>query len=251
MSVKTAGNIFANDKALIKPEYIKNICRGRREEIMSQDNDKRELLKLKQGLIEKSDTVQMPQNAGEKTKNWLWYHKVILIVGVLVIAVAAVIAAFFYFKPKPDIGIYSLSWYSSTTRRLLESNLPRYCPDFNGDGQYVVTVTQAPDDPALGFIEKYEEIENGTSQIFIGKKEDIEQMSADMTAAGEEEYFADLSEIGAEGYMLEFSASPIGKELKIFSQEIYIAVKNTNDENEQNAVEFVDNIIHNKEVKNS
>ena len=80
------------------------------------DKDRRELLKLKQGLVDEKDSniketgydVRMAQTPGEKTKNFLWYHKVMIVVGILLIALAAVIYAEFFVKKKPDITIYSL-----------------------------------------------------------------------------------------------------------------------------------------------
>ena len=58
------------------------------------DKDRRELLKLKQGLVDEKDSniketgydVRMAQTPGEKTKNFLWYHKVMIVVGILLIA---------------------------------------------------------------------------------------------------------------------------------------------------------------------
>ncbi len=221
---------------------------------MSQDNDKRELLKLKQGLINSSDAVpedgydvQMPATTGEKAKNWLWYHKLMLVVGILLVAVGSVIAALYYFKPKPDIEIYSVTRYSTTTVRLLESNLPRYCEDNNGDGKSTVAVHQGPDETTLSFIEKYQEIENGSSQIFVGKKADLEQVYEDMTQAEGKPFFVEIDTAGADGYLIDFTSTPLGKELKIFSQEIYLAVKKTDDERQEYAEQFVADIISNNE----
>ena len=77
------------------------------------DKDRRELLKLKQGLVDEKDSniketgydVRMAQTPGEKTKNFLWYHKVMIVVGILLIALAAVIYAEFFVKKKPEITL--------------------------------------------------------------------------------------------------------------------------------------------------
>ncbi len=216
---------------------------------MSQDSDKRELLKLKQGIIEQSDTVpedgydvKMPESASEKTKNWFWYHKWILLIGALIIILGAVIASVYFIKPKPDIEIYSVSNYTTTFRRLFETNLPRWCDDVNGDGQSVVTVAQAPDDAALSAIEDYEEMQNGSSFIFIGTKDELKALDTG-------DIFADISEFeNAEDNMLDFTKTAVGKELKIFSNEVYMAIKATGDEREDAARGFLHRIVENKEV---
>ncbi|MCH5325319.1 MAG: hypothetical protein J1E39_08890 [Eubacterium sp.] len=222
---------------------------------MSQDNDKRELLKLKQGLIEESETIKegydvaMPDTASEKAKNWFWYHKTILVIGVLILILAAVIASLYFFKPAADIKMFSLSQYSSTTRRLLESNLPRYCEDYNSDGKSTVTLDQPPNEKVLVGMESTREVINGKSQIFIGTKNDLESLNSDYNAVYGGDLFADLSEFDtADGVVINFAATPMGKELKIYSQEIYMAVRKTDDEKEQQAREFIANIIANREV---
>ena len=80
------------------------------------DKDRRELLKLKQGLVDEKDSniketgydVRMAQTPGEKTKNFLWYHKVMIVVGNLLIALSADIYAEIFLKRKPDYSINSL-----------------------------------------------------------------------------------------------------------------------------------------------
>lgn len=221
---------------------------------MSQDNDKRELLKLKQGIIDKSDIidesgydVNMPSTAGEKTKNWMWYHTGIIILAAVMIGVGIVIYLAFFTSPKPDITIYSAGNYSMTMRNMLEQNMAKYCPDFNGSGETVVTVNQSVKDDMLGNTDLYEEVLNGSSQVFIGKKEQLTALYDDIKKAKGEDLFADLYEItGVDGFLIDIKETSFGKRSQIFSTEIFIAVRKTDDESQRRAEEFVDNLVSGK-----
>lgn len=82
------------------------------------DNNKdvRELLKLKQGLIDEKDSdiqetgydVRMAQTASEKTKNFLWYHKAMIAGGIVLIILAVIIYLAFFVK-KNRISRYTAS----------------------------------------------------------------------------------------------------------------------------------------------
>lgn len=130
------------------------------------DKDRRELLKLKQGLVDEKDSniketgydVRMAQTPGEKTKNFLWYHKVMIVVGILLIALAAVIYAEFFVKKKPDITIYSLGNYAMSVRTGFEEGMSAYTPDFDNNGEHNVTIDQAVPDQYLGDVDLFDQI---------------------------------------------------------------------------------------------
>lgn len=130
------------------------------------DKDRRELLKLKQGLVDEKDSniketgydVRMAQTPGEKTKNFLWYHKVMIVVGILLIALAAVIYAEFFVKKKPDITIYSLGNYAMSIRTGFEEGMSAYTPDFDNNGEHNVTIDQGVPDQYLGDVDLFDQI---------------------------------------------------------------------------------------------
>ena len=107
------------------------------------DNNKdvRELLKLKQGLIDEKDSdiqetgydVRMAQTASEKTKNFLWYHKAMIAGGIVLIILTVIIYLAFFVKKKPDITIYSIGNYAMSVRTNFENTMAQYAPDFDGN----------------------------------------------------------------------------------------------------------------------
>ncbi len=221
---------------------------------MSQDNDKRELLKLRQGIIDKSDAidesgygVNMPSTAGEKAKNWMWYHTGLIILAVVLIGVGIAIYFAFFSRSKSDMTIYSAGSYTMTMRTLLENTMKSYCPDFDGDGETVITIEQSVKDDMLGSTDLYEEVMNGSSQIFIGTKDRLTALYDDVKSATGEELFCDLGALtGTDGYAVDIRETSFGKNAQIFSTEIYIAIRNTDDDSRQHAEEFVGNLISGK-----
>lgn len=220
---------------------------------MADNNDKdvRELLKLKQGLINENDSeiretgydVRMAQTASEKTKNFLWYHKAMIAGGIVLIILAVIIYLVFFVKKKPDITIYSVGNYAMSVRTNFENTMAQYTPDFDGNGERNVTIEQAVPDEFLGDTELFNEIQNGSSQIFIGPEDEMKSVYESFTSVSGEPLFADLSEIiGESGYMTDIRNTAYGKRMQLFSTAIYIAVRRTDDESQEHAMEFVKNL---------
>ncbi len=217
---------------------------------MSGDNDKRELLKLKQGLIDKSDSIDeggydvaMPETAGEKLKNFLWYKKSIIAVAAIILLLGFAVYYFFFVVERADITLYSAGNYTTTMRQLLENNMKNYCTDLNGDGKVKITVSQAGNDPVLGYTDLYNELDNGKAPVIIGTKEKLETLYEDYQIAENREIFADLKEVtGVDGYMINIKQTAFGEKYQIFSTEIYLAVKNTDNDNEQIGKDFLSNL---------
>lgn len=83
------------------------------------------------------------ETAKDKRKNWWFYHKVHVLVGIVA---AVVVGSFIYSmatKVEPDYTIGLLTSYSMPETGLtqLEECITPYADDRNGDGQVVVTVT--------------------------------------------------------------------------------------------------------------
>lgn len=215
------------------------------------DKDRRELLKLKQGLVDEKDSniketgydVRMAQTTGEKTKNFLWYHKFMIVVGILLIALAGVIYAEFFVKKKPDITIYSLGNYAMSIRTGFEEGMSAYAPDFDNNGEHNVTIDQGVPDQYLGDVDLFDQIKNGKCQVFIGKESELKDAYNSFKNAYGQQIFSDLSEItGESGYLINLKNTAYGKRMQIYSTEIYVAVRCTNDESERNAMQFVKNL---------
>ncbi len=217
------------------------------------DNNKdvRELLKLKQGLIDEKDSdiqetgydVRMAQTASEKTKNFLWYHKAMIAGGIVLIILTVIIYLAFFVKKKPDITIYSIGNYAMSVRTNFENTMAQYAPDFDGNGERNITIEQAVPDEFLGDTELFNEIQNGNSQIFIGPEDEIKSVYESFTTVSGEPVFADLGEItGESGYMTDIRNTAYGKRMQLFSIPIYIAVRRTNDESQEHAMEFLKNL---------
>ena len=217
------------------------------------DNNKdvRELLKLKQGLIDEKDSdiqetgydVRMAQTASEKTKNFLWYHEAMIAGGIVLIILAVIIYLAFFVKKKPDITIYSIGNYAMSVRTNFENTMAQYAPDFDGNGERNITIEQAVPDEFLGDTELFNEIQNGNSQIFIGPEDEIKSVYESCTTVFGEPVFAGRGgSTGESGYMTDIRNTAYGKRMQLFSTPIYIAVRRTNDESQEHAMEFLKNL---------
>ena len=80
--------------------------------------------------------------------------------------------------------------------------------------------------------------------MFIGTKEDLQKEYDSFTTAGKEPLFSDLSQLtGEEGYIIDLRQTAYGKSNKLFYTELYAAVRNSNDEKEENGLKFIENLI--------
>lgn len=215
------------------------------------DKDRRELLKLKQGLVDENDSeiretgydVRMAQTASEKTKNFLWYHKVIIVVGILLIILGVIIYFVFFAKKKPDITIYSVGNYAMSIRTSFEDGMSAYASDFDNNGEHNVTIDQSVPDAYLGDVDLFDQIKNGKCQVFIGTESELQSAYESFENAYGDKIFSDLSEItGESGYVINLKNTAYGKRMQIFTTEIFVAVRNTDDESEEQAMQFVKNL---------
>ena len=84
----------------------------------------------------------VPKTAKEKRANWWFYHKVHLLVGVLLVALWAGVIYSLLSRTSPDytIAIVGGSFYSDDMITKMEEQLAPYGEDRNGDGQVQVEV---------------------------------------------------------------------------------------------------------------
>lgn len=82
------------------------------------------------------------KTAREKRKNWWYYHKGYLLIGLIVAVIAASWIYSAFFRPKPDYSFGLVTSFSvpAEVRESLEKHIAQYADDRNGDGQVMVTV---------------------------------------------------------------------------------------------------------------
>ena len=141
--------------------------------------DKIELLKIKQGLVENSEVItpreKTPELTGwEKVKNELYYAKWII----LLIAFFAIVISYIVYQtvttPKADISVLVIAKedYSLISDRI-EAGLELYTPDFDGNGKVHVDVICIPTestDPKLHSTYRtklYGEITTGNTMLLL------------------------------------------------------------------------------------
>ncbi len=83
-----------------------------------------------------------PGTSKEKRKNWWYYHKAPLLVGLVALAVLFSIFYSIFSKVKPDYSVGLITSYTmpDSGREELERCLAEYADDRNGDGKVVVNV---------------------------------------------------------------------------------------------------------------
>ncbi len=115
------------------------------------DNEKIELVKLKSGVIDKSDIIkeETPEVIKLSKKEWLknfwWHNKIIIILIIFAIAVVSYITYDSLSRIKPDIKVM-MTVNNGLVNRTEEvaDYFEKFCPDINGDGEVNVQILSAP-----------------------------------------------------------------------------------------------------------
>lgn len=182
---------------------------------MSYTDDKRELLKLKQGLIEESELI--PQNEdgvadkghyevkGFKNKlaNFMYHYKWFLIFGVFFTAVVAFLIITTVTREKGDIRVLSFSSDGDIATALMYKNndlsfaLTQYTEDFDENGYVHVELfnMNLSEDQDYNYFytnqtKLFSEVSLGEAQIFIADREVLQTILGSQTPG---EAFEDLS----------------------------------------------------------
>lgn len=195
---------------------------------MSKESDeKRELLKLKQGLIEESDIIEedvheeIVKPTGFKwIENFMYRNKWYFVVAVFFISLAVFLAYQIIARENADLTVIVAISDSSKTPNIyqkvnnLELAFEQYCPDYDGNGKVHVDVyymdltvssnTQYMQSNTAKF---YGEIQRGRAELYICDPDifSIEESSVDYDSDGAEitydMMFADIGEAtGLEEY---------------------------------------------------
>lgn len=182
---------------------------------MSYNDDKRELLKLKQGLIEKSDLI--PENEGgvadkahyevkgfkNKVSNFMYHYKWALVFGIFFTALAAFLVITTVMREIGDIRILTFSGNSDTAAALSFKNkdfsfvFAQYTEDFDENGYVHVEVfdMNLSDGQDYNYYytnqtKLFSEVSLGEAQIFIADKDIIQAVLGEQKP---ENAFEDLS----------------------------------------------------------
>lgn len=123
-----------------------------RERLQEEERlrEKRELLKLRQGIIEESELIPQETQAVAKptgmkaVENFFYHYKWQLIVGVFALFVITYLTVQCATREKPDLYVLAIQTKNSSgiyMKQLeIEEALERYCPDFDGNGYVHVGV---------------------------------------------------------------------------------------------------------------
>ena len=164
---------------------------------MSYDDDKRELLKLKQGIITESETIKEEPPAadkahyevkgfGKKISNFFYLYKW----HVIIIAFFAAVAIFLIYttvtKERGDLRVLLFAEDSDVSSSLYYKNydfelaLEKYTPDFDENGYthvetfYInLSEEQDPNYYAMNQTKIFSEVNLGVAQIFIGDRSSL------------------------------------------------------------------------------
>lgn len=255
---------------------------------MSYNDDKRELLKLKQGLIEESETIFEEEKRPEKyeihggkakVSNFFYHYKW----HVIVIAFFALVLGFLIYttvtKEQKDIRVLltandrsvASSMYFKTEK--IELALEQYCPDFDENGNVhaeVYYIDMVDDENTASYhlsnqAKLFGEISVAEAHIFIANKDLIEK-----EFVGENDYSAvlvNLSELYpddpniVDGYFYRIKGTAFAdaaKYVETCPEDMYIVIRgNFNGmkqlsgnelEQHERALEVFDNIIKDNKV---
>lgn len=124
-------------------------------------NERLELLKMKQGIIEESEII--PESTGEsarqyekprgwkKVTNFFYLNKWIIIPALIAAALLSYLTVQFFTREKADISIIvAVSEKENSSlllkTQLIEETIEMYCPDFDGNGKVhasIITINMA------------------------------------------------------------------------------------------------------------
>lgn len=181
---------------------------------MSYNDDKRELLKLKQGLITESDIIKEETAAADKahyevkgirnkTANFFYHYKWHLIAGLFFAAVIFFLVYTTVSREKADIRVLIFSGDKEVSGSLyyknhdLELALERYTSDFDENGNVHVDVYYMDMNPeqdgtyyTINQTKLMSEIGMATAQLYIADRTQLETILGDQDAS---KGFEDLS----------------------------------------------------------
>ena len=206
-----------------------------------QSDEKRELLKLKQGLIEESDIIE--ENKHEVTEkprgfkrieDFMYRNKWYFFMAVFFIAVGVFLIYQTFSREAADLTVMLVTSNTENTPNFyqkqhdLELALEQYCPDYDNNGNihvavYFIDLTKTGGDTQYTMSNDakfYGEIERGVAELFICDDKIFTNGGDDKTAKENfENMFIDVGKITGDGqysgqYMIKLKDTALAAEAK-------------------------------------
>jgi hypothetical protein len=203
------------------------------------NNDKRELLKLKQGLISAEDceaiTVEKPPIYEKPTgwagvQNFFYHHKLHLSFAAFFLVVASILLYFTLTREKVDIKILLIAdsqeaaGFFLSESRAFKQAVEHFVPDFDGNGKvnaaclFIDLVREGKHPEAIhgNSVKLFGEVQSRDAMIFVGNKQALENIpaSADMPVEDFYEGFIPVKDT-ALAQIVEFERAKLPDDLYI------------------------------------
>lgn len=187
-------------------ELEKKLTERRKKAAEARDKrleaERLELIRLKQGIIEESETIheeheeEVKLTFWKKIVNFFYHNKWWLVIGTVFTAIAVFLVYDLVTKPRPDIVVLMIGEnYQIAEESDLKEYIESFCEDFNGNGKVEASIYYIPytgneaADYANGVHTKLTaELQSAEGVILIGNSMAADIMSADGI-------FTDLSQI--------------------------------------------------------
>ena len=219
---------------------------------MSYQDDKRELLKLKQGLIEESETIQEEKretvelHGWKKVSNFFYHYKWHVIAAAFFIAVIGFFVYDLVKKEHGDIRVLVVTKEANLAKQVnyktkdFELAFEKYCPDFDDSG-YVHVDTYNIDlsdniqqDYMLASVTKLTgEISYGEAQMYVMDTPALESIIMDGDTSGFvnlEELYPDNPQIDGIYYKLKDSEfAYMANYVEACPEDLFIVIRKTTD----------------------
>ena len=168
------------------------------EKAKREREERIELLKMKQGLIEESELIpenehtEKPKLRGwARVSNFFYRNKAYIFMATFLAVVMTILVVQLVTKEREDLYVLAVAFEGNTEMGLrldeLEVALERYCPDFDGNGKVHVTINYV--DRSTGtYVSDYDraqdlkllaETMSGTAQFIITDEKFIEWANGD------------------------------------------------------------------------
>lgn len=186
-----------------------------------------ELIRLKQGIIEESETIheehaeKIKLTFGQKIVNFFYHNKWWLGIGTVFTAITIFLIHNFVTKPRPDMIVMMIGESSEIAEESdLEEYIESFCEDFNGNGKIEVSIYYIPytgiesKDYANGVHTKLTaELQAAEGVIVIGNNMASEILSADGIFTDLSRIYSDNEFVQKDRFML--SGSNFADRIKI------------------------------------
>ena len=255
---------------------------------MSYNDDKRELLKLKQGLIEESETIkEVPHEEninyevkgfGKKVSNFFYHYKI----HVILITFFAAIALFLIYttvtKERGDIRVLVFAENPDTTATVFykindfENAFEQYTPNFDENGYThveVFSMNMNPEQDSNYYMANqaklFGELKSGTAQLYVADRSQLEVIIGEQDVS---QAFVDLSALYpddpniVDSYYYHVKGSSFANALMYMEacpDDLYIAIRSSEfkgvnpyddemAENHRRALEVFENIVNDRKI---